>query len=59
MLAPFSYTYYFGGCYALAYNRDKKKQSSISVILCNPMSKMNMSANILYAEAARKHSQQI
>ena len=56
MLVPFTYTYYFGGCYAVAYNRDLQNQSSISVVLCNPMSKMNRSvsndANILYAEAA-------
>ena len=56
MLVPFSYTYYFGGCYAVAYNRDLQNQSLISVVLCNPMSKMNTSvnndANMLYAEAA-------
>ena len=55
MLVPFSYTYYFGGCYAVAYNRDLQNQSLISVVLCNPMSKMNMSVSngaILYAEAA-------
>ena len=55
MLVPFTYTYYFGGCYELAYNRDLQNQSSISIVLCNPMSKMNKfvsnDANILYAEA--------
>ena len=55
MLVPFTYTYYFGGCYVVAYNRDLQNQSSISIVLCNPMSKMNMSVSngaILYAEAA-------